>query len=100
MVNCGDTGLSVGEKSFLHLNEIIVENSNIGIALITSFAARETFVSTMSTIYGIEDKNDKSLKENTTDNLKKEASIDDIQLSRALEIVRGISLYKNKLAIN
>ena len=37
----------------------------IGIGLITSFAARETFVSTMSTIYGIEDEDDdNSLKEN------------------------------------
>ncbi len=36
----------------------------IGIGLITSFAARETFVSTMSTIYGIDDDDDKSLKEN------------------------------------
>jgi ferrous iron transport protein B len=35
----------------------------IGIGLITSFAARETFVSTMSTIYGIDDDDD-SLKEN------------------------------------
>jgi len=36
----------------------------IGIGLITSFAARETFVSTMSTIYGIEDDDNNSLKEN------------------------------------
>ena len=36
----------------------------IGIGLITSFAARETFVSTMSTIYGIEDEDEKGLKEN------------------------------------
>ena len=36
----------------------------IGIGLITSFAARETFVSTMSTIYGIEDDDEKGLKEN------------------------------------
>ena len=36
----------------------------IGIGLITSFAARETFVSTMSTIYGIDDEDDNSLKEN------------------------------------
>ena len=40
------------------------------------------------------------VNENTTDNLKKEAPIDDFQLSRALDLVRGISLYKNKLAIN
>ena len=32
LINCGDKGLSVGEKSFVQLNEIIVENSNIGIA--------------------------------------------------------------------
>ena len=36
----------------------------IGIGLITSFAARETFVSTMSTIYGIEDNDNSSLKTN------------------------------------
>ena len=36
----------------------------IGIGLITSFAARETFVSTMSTIYGIDDEDDKGLKDN------------------------------------
>ena len=36
----------------------------IGIGLITSFAARETFVSTMSTIYGISDDDDESLKTN------------------------------------
>ena len=30
--NCGDKALSVGEKSFLILNEIVAENSNIGIA--------------------------------------------------------------------
>ncbi len=30
--NCGDKGLSVGEKSNLQLNEIFIENSNIGIA--------------------------------------------------------------------
>jgi ferrous iron transport protein B len=33
-------------------------NWKIGIALITSFAAREVFVGTMSTIYSIEDEND------------------------------------------
>ena len=31
-MNCGDKALSVGEKSFLILNEIIAENSSIGIA--------------------------------------------------------------------
>ena len=36
----------------------------IGIGLITSFAARETFVSTMSTIYGISDDDNESLKTN------------------------------------
>ena len=30
--NCGDKGLSVGEKSILELNEIFIENSDIGIA--------------------------------------------------------------------
>tara|TARA_B100001123_G_C15325130_1_gene1029297 strand:- start:671 stop:2992 length:2322 start_codon:yes stop_codon:yes gene_type:complete len=32
LINCGDKGLSVGEKSFLELDGIFVENSNIGIA--------------------------------------------------------------------
>ena len=32
LINCGDKGLSVGEKSFLLLNEIKVENSDIGVA--------------------------------------------------------------------
>ena len=36
----------------------------IGIGLITSFAARETFVSTMSTIYGIDEKDNNNLKTN------------------------------------
>ena len=30
--NCGDKALSVGEKSFLTLNEIIAENADMGIA--------------------------------------------------------------------
>ena len=30
--NCGDKALSVGEKSVLNLNDIIVKNANIGIA--------------------------------------------------------------------
>jgi len=32
LVNCGDKALSVGEKSFLQLDKIVVENSDIGIA--------------------------------------------------------------------
>ena len=32
MLNCGDKALSVGEKSFLQLNEIIAEKSIIGIS--------------------------------------------------------------------
>jgi len=32
LVNCGDKGLSVGEKSLLQLDGIFIENSNIGIA--------------------------------------------------------------------
>ena len=35
----------------------------IGIALITSFAAREVFVGTMATLYSVEDSNDKGLRE-------------------------------------
>ena len=32
LINCGDKALSIGEKSFLTLNMITAENSNIGIA--------------------------------------------------------------------
>ena len=32
LVNCGDKGLSVGEKSLVQLEGIFIENSNIGIA--------------------------------------------------------------------
>ena len=35
----------------------------IGIALITSFAAREVFVGTMATLYSVEDNNDSTLRE-------------------------------------
>ena len=35
----------------------------IGIALITSFAAREVFVGTMATLYSVEDSNDSSLRD-------------------------------------
>ncbi len=35
----------------------------IGIALITSFAAREVFVSTMSTLYSVDESDDKTLRE-------------------------------------
>jgi ferrous iron transport protein B len=35
----------------------------IGIALITSFAAREVFVGTMATLYSVEDKDNKTLRE-------------------------------------
>lgn len=33
LMNCGDKALSIGEKSFLQLNKIFAENTNIGIAL-------------------------------------------------------------------
>ena len=32
LLNCGDKGLSVGERSILEVNHIIVDNSNIGVA--------------------------------------------------------------------
>jgi ferrous iron transport protein B len=35
----------------------------IGIALITSFAAREVFVGTMATLYSVEDKDNKTLRQ-------------------------------------
>ena len=43
-----------------------------------------------------------NLKKKNNENLNKEAreAIDDFQLSRALDLVRGISLYKKELAIN
>ena len=51
-------------KSIEPLIEPMGFDWKIGIGLITSFAARETFVSTMSTIYGIDDEDEKGLKEN------------------------------------
>jgi ferrous iron transport protein B len=39
----------------------------IGIALITSFAAREVFVGTMATLYSVEESNDASLREKLQD---------------------------------
>jgi len=43
-----------------------------------------------------------NLKKKNNENLNKEAreALDDFQLSRALDLVRGISLYKKELAIN
>ena len=43
----------------------------IGIALISSFAAREVFVGTMATLYSVEDNNKMSLRE------KMQAQVDD-----------------------
>ena len=43
---------------------------------------------------------DNPIQELDEKNIDKEESINDFQLSRALDLVRGISLYKNKLAIN
>ncbi len=46
----------------------------------------------------LDNPNQESDKKNN-DNKNEEVSINDFQLSRALDLVRGISLYKNKLAI-
>ena len=47
----------------------------------------------------LDNPNDESKKENEK-NSNNEEAVKDFQLSRALDLVRGISLYKNKLAIN
>ena len=48
----------------------------------------------------LDNPNQESDKKKDKENSKKEDVINDFQLSRALDLVRGISLYKNKLAIN
>ena len=52
-----------------------------------------------SDLKGALDNPNQELDENK-ENSKKEDVVNDFQLSRALDLVRGISLYKNKLAIN
>ena len=51
-----------------------------------------------SDLRGALDNPNQEMENNDTNNEKE--SINDFQLSRALDLVRGISLYKNKLAIN
>jgi ferrous iron transport protein B len=46
----------------------------IGIALITSFAAREVFVGTMATLYSVEDKDNKTLHEKMQSAVKDDGS--------------------------
>ena len=48
----------------------------------------------------LDNPNQESNKKKDKENSKKEDAVNDFQLSRALDLVRGISLYKNKLAIN
>ena len=49
---------------------------------------------------GAIDNPNQELENKDTENSKKEEQINDFQLSRALDLIRGISLYKNKLAVN
>ena len=51
-----------------------------------------------SDLRGALDNPNQEMENNDTNNEKE--STNDFQLSRALDLVRGISLYKNKLAIN
>ena len=52
-----------------------------------------------SDLNGALDNLNKNLEKEDTENSNKE-TIDDFQLSRALDLVRGISLYKKELAVN
>ena len=52
-----------------------------------------------SDLQGALDNPANDLEKKVDENLNKE-SIDDFQLSRALDLVRGISLYKKELAVN
>jgi len=52
-----------------------------------------------SDLNGALDNLNKNLEKKDTENSNKE-TIDDFQLSRALDLVRGISLYKKELAVN
>ena len=52
-----------------------------------------------SDLKGALDNLNKNLEKKETENSNKE-TIDDFQLSRALDLVRGISLYKKELAVN
>ena len=53
-----------------------------------------------SDLKGALDNPNLELDKKNNDNKNEEVSINDFQLSRALDLVRGISLYKNKLAVN
>ena len=52
-----------------------------------------------SDLKGALDNPNQELDKKNNDNKNEEVSINDFQLSRALDLVRGISVYKNKLAI-
>ena len=53
-----------------------------------------------SDLKGALDNPNKNEENKDVNETKKNQSVNDFQLSRALDLVRGISLYKNKLAIN
>ena len=53
-----------------------------------------------SDLKGALDNPNKNEENKNVNETKKNQSVNDFQLSRALDLVRGISLYKNKLAIN
>jgi ferrous iron transport protein B len=58
----------------------------IGIAIITSFAAREVFVGTMATLYSVEENNDSSLREKMQ-NAKREDGTKVYTLAAALSLM-------------
>ena len=57
----------------------------IGIALISSFAAREVFVSTLSTIYSVESGNQETIKNRMAGELKRDGT-------KLFNLATGISL--------
>ncbi len=82
------------EETYLGLTGKFIEpaitplgyNWKIGISIITSFAAREVFVGTMSTIYGLEDENPTTIRE------KMSADIDPKTNAPVYSFATGISL--------
>ena len=85
MVRTGLYRIGVGVMLLNKKNEVFVGKRN---------GSRE------SDLKGALDNPNQELDEKNKENSKKEDVVNDFQLSRALDLVRGISLYKNKLAIN
>ena len=50
LLNCGDKGISLGEKSILHLNNATINNANIGFASKDSSIANINDIKTNSNI--------------------------------------------------